>query len=57
MMTYNSSFDDESYEAFHYEQQKAEFEEWIETDEGVLYINTKLLDAMYEDQLEVNCEV
>lgn len=57
MMTYDSFFDDESYQAFHYEQQKAEFEEWIESEEGVLYINAKLMDATYEDQFELEHEV
>ena len=57
MMTYNSFFDNESYQAFHYEQQKAEFEEWIESEEGVLYINAKLMDAAYEDQFELEHEV
>jgi len=37
----------------HFEQQKAEFEEWIETEEAIQYINCKLMDAVYDDQYEI----
>lgn len=42
---------------YFFEQQKAELEEWLESDEGLRYINSKLMDAVYEDKYEIDCEI
>lgn len=41
----------------HIEQQRAELEEWLESEEGLRYINNKLIDSVYEEQYEIDCEV
>lgn len=45
--------DDDQQAFFDYEQQRHAFDEWLNTDEAASYINNKLMDAMYEDQFEV----
>lgn len=42
---------------YHIEQQRAELEAWLESDEGLRYINNQLIDAAYEEQYEIDCEV
>jgi len=46
---------DLQYEFFY--QQQLEQQEWLESEEGIAYINSKLIDAAYEDQYEIDVEV
>lgn len=38
-------------------QKELEMQEWLESEEGIAYINQKLIDAAYEDQHEIDVEV
>lgn len=38
-------------------QQELEREQWLESEEGIAYVNQKLIDAAYEDQYEIDVEV
>jgi hypothetical protein len=37
----------------HHEEQKIAFDLWLQSEEAVNYINTKIMDAVYDDALEV----
>lgn len=51
--------DEEEYEAFHQYmlEQRQQYEEWMESEEGIQEINCKLIDAAYEDKNEIDLEV
>lgn len=40
----------------HFEQQKAEYKEWIESEEAIDYINSKIMDAMSDDDSEIKVQ-
>lgn len=49
---------EDDYEDFHnfMLQQQQEYEEWMESEEGIRTINAQLVDAAYEDMYEIEVQ-